>query len=347
ITVTCHEGYSIKNSEVYDYYSYPDYSDYENTDAHFTLTCNNGTIGNKQCELSQESIDQPENMDPTIKPSSPDNETTTVPSDETTSPIDNDHGVLNCTIPETTDVQFVTLSGEKLKEGTKDYYEGYSLNYDDDDGEEISPPTRLIHKIVNCTDGVLSDYTLVCDDVDTSDTAVTSPEGCMTVQNGIVTDNGQSVECNEGYVNAHSLLYERYSCSCDRDNPALVCNGRKAKCNPVNCTLDSHIEQGMTLKYRRMFVTASSMEAIAHGNFVDFNCEIGANNIKYEPRNRRFRCDRGKWLEANRRGDSWSLGNKGTFPKCRPAKCECRYGGTCIRDKHCECPPNSTGEQCE
>ncbi|WAR31171.1 hypothetical protein MAR_033713, partial [Mya arenaria] len=151
----------------YDYYSYPDYPDVENNDAHFTLTCNNGTIGNKQCELSQESIDQPENMDPTIKPISPDNETTTAASDQTTSPIDNDHGVLKCTIPESTDVHFMTLSGGELKEGTqecKDYYEGYYLNSDDVDGEEISPPIRPIDKIVNCTDGVLSDYTLVCDD---------------------------------------------------------------------------------------------------------------------------------------------------------------------------------------
>ncbi|WAR31154.1 hypothetical protein MAR_033696, partial [Mya arenaria] len=251
---------------------------------------------------------------------------------------------LGCAIPDIPNANITRTNGkhtDKLKHGENDYYEGYYLNYDDDDGEYISPPTRLIHKIVNCTDGVLSDYTLVCDDVDTSDTAVTK-EGCTTVQNGIVTDNGQSVECNEGYVNAHSLLYERYSCSCHRDIPALVCNGRKAKCNAVNCTLDSYIKQGMTLKYRGRFVTASSMEAIAHGKFVDFNCEIGANNIKYEPRNRRFRCDRGKWLEANRRGDSWSLGNNGTFPKCRPAKCECQNGGTCIRDKHCECPPHST-----
>ncbi|XP_052812748.1 uncharacterized protein LOC128240247 isoform X2 [Mya arenaria] len=157
--------------------------------------------------------------------------------------------VLNCTIPKSTDVHFSTLSGVELKEGTqiqhgqefiaekecKDYYVGYYLNYEDAYEEVTSSPTRLVNTHVNCTDGVLSDYTLVCDDVDNNDTAVTNPEGCMTVQNGIVTDNGQSVKCNEGYVNAQSLLYERYSCSCDRNIPALVCNGKQAKCNPALC----------------------------------------------------------------------------------------------------------------
>ncbi|WAR31149.1 hypothetical protein MAR_033691 [Mya arenaria] len=156
-------------------------------------------------------------------------------------------GELNCTIPESTDVQFVTLSGEELKEGVqihhgrqilaekecKDYYEGYYLDYDNY-GEEISPPTRPLSTIVNCTGGVISDYTLDCDN-ETSDTPVTIPDECKTVPNGEVTDNGQSFQCNEDYVHADSLLYERYSCSCDRNIPALVCNGRQAKCKPTKC----------------------------------------------------------------------------------------------------------------
>ncbi|WAR31162.1 hypothetical protein MAR_033704 [Mya arenaria] len=333
-----------------DYYSYRDYFDLETNDTHFTLTCTNGTIGNKKCELSQDSKDQQENMHPTMKPSSSVYETTTVPSAQTTSPIHKYHGVLDCTIPESTDVHFVTLSGGELKEGTqecKNYYEGYYLNYEDADGEVTSPPVNLVNTHVNCTDGVISNYTLVCDDVDTSDTAVTISEECKTVPNGNVTDNGQSVECNEGYVNANSLSYERYSCYCDRNIPALVCNGRQAKCKPVNCKIDRPIEQGMTLIHKGRFVTSSSIEAIDHGESVVFNCEIGRNDITYEPRNRLFKCDRGKWLEHNRRGVSWSLGNNGMFPKCRPAKCECQNGGTCIRDEMCKCPPFSTGQQCE
>ncbi|XP_052788136.1 uncharacterized protein LOC128222974 isoform X3 [Mya arenaria] len=374
ITVTCHKGYSSQSSV-------------EGNDASFTLTCKNGTIGNRTCELSQYRRDQQENVIPTAKSSlssaaaaaadttsaigrqtdtnktqsrSPVNERVTVPGEPTTSPIDIDHGELNCTIPESTDVKFVTLSGEELKEGAqihhgrqilaekecKDYFEGYHLDYDYY-GEEISPPTRLLSTIVICTEGVISDYTLDCDDVETSDTPVTIPEECKTVPNGEVTDNGKSFQCNEDYVHADSLLYERYSCSCDRTIPALVCNGRQAKCKPINCKLNSFIEQGMTLKYRSKFITASTIDAIDHGELVMFNCEIGANGVTYEPKRRMFKCDRGKWFEDNRRGSVWSLGNNGTFPKCRPAKCECQNGGTCIRDETCKCSRFTKGLQCE
>ncbi|XP_052812749.1 neurogenic locus notch homolog protein 1-like isoform X1 [Mya arenaria] len=228
-----------------------------------------------------------------------------------------------------------------------DYYEGYYLDYEDADGEVTSPPTRLLSTIVNCTEGVISDYTLDCDDVETSDIPVTIPEECKTVPNGEVTDNGQSFQCNEDYVHADSLLYERYSCSCDRTIPALVCNGRQAKCKPINCKLNSFIEQGMTLKYRSKFITASTIDAIDHGESVMLNCETGANGVTYEPKRRMFKSDRGKWFEDNRRGSVWSLGNNGTFPKCRPAKCECQNGGTCIRDETCKCSRFTKGLQCE
>ncbi|WAR31151.1 ERBB2-like protein [Mya arenaria] len=60
----------LKHGEnVDDYYLYLDYLDDDSNDAHFNLTCKNGTIGNKKCELSQDSKDQQENMDPKKKPS--------------------------------------------------------------------------------------------------------------------------------------------------------------------------------------------------------------------------------------------------------------------------------------
>ncbi|WAR10865.1 hypothetical protein MAR_035941 [Mya arenaria] len=240
---------------------------------------------------------------------------TTAAIEDKQTPTKLNRGELNCTIPESTDVKFVTLSGEELKEGAQilhgrqilaemectDYYEGYYLDYEDADGEVTSPPTRLLSTIVNCTEGVISDYTLDCDDVETSDIPVTIPEECKTVPNGEVTDNGQSFQCNEDYVHADSLLYERYSCSCDRTIPALVCNGRQAKCKPINCKLNSFIEQGMTLKYRSKFITASTIDAIDHGESVMLNCETGANGVTYEPKRRMFKSDRGKWFEDNRR----------------------------------------------
>ncbi|WAR10866.1 hypothetical protein MAR_035942 [Mya arenaria] len=207
--------------------------------------------------------------------------------------------VLNCTIPKSTDVHFSTLSGVELKEGTqiqhgqefiaekecKDYYVGYYLNYEDAYEEVTSSPTRLVNTHVNCTDGVLSDYTLVCDDVDNNDTAVTNPEGCMTVQNGIVTDNGQSVKCNEGYVNAQSLLYERYSCSCDRNIPALVCNGKQAKCNPEE-GCQAPIDKGNNAIYRNGATFTVTHDSCTDGNVPSFKGQIT--------------CENGRWSEQIR-----------------------------------------------
>ncbi|XP_052788628.1 uncharacterized protein LOC128223387 [Mya arenaria] len=117
--------------------------------------------------------------------------------------------------------------------------------------------------------------------VDTSDTAVTK-EGCTTVQNGIVTDNGQSVECNEGYVNAHSLLYERYSCSCHRDIPALVCNGRKAKCNAEE-RCQAPIDKQIYAFYRNGDTYNVTDESCSNGNIPSFKGQIT--------------CKSGRWSE--------------------------------------------------
>ncbi|XP_052790023.1 pantetheinase-like isoform X2 [Mya arenaria] len=155
-------------------------------------------------------------------------------------------------------------------------------------------------------------------------------------------EHGQSfiLSCENGFV--HNLT----------SDPNLLCTFGKLSrikhvCAPLNCKFDRPIEQGMTLKHRGKFIKASSKKAIDHGESVKFNCKYGGNGVRYEPKKRLFKCDRGKWLEDNSRGGSWSLGNNGTFPECRPAKCECQNGGTCIRDKTCRCSRFTKGLQCE
>jgi len=84
------------------------------------------------------------------------------------------------------------------------------------------------------------------------------------------------------------------------------------------CEIPSFIHQRMKLKNGSEPVSTSSIRHIDDGDKILFDCDHRADEqTAFEPRNRLFKCKRGKWIEENRRGDRWSLGNNGAFPTCR------------------------------
>ncbi|WAR31155.1 ERBB2-like protein [Mya arenaria] len=89
-------------------------------------------------------------------------------------------------------------------------------------------------------------------------------------------------------------------------------------CSAVNCKLNGSIEHGLTVMYKGLIISATAIEAIDHGESAVFNCESGGNGETYEPKLRIFKCDIGNWVVENGIGESWSLGNNGSFPECRP-----------------------------
>ncbi|XP_052788633.1 neurogenic locus notch homolog protein 1-like [Mya arenaria] len=271
-------------------------------------------------------------------------------------------GKLNCTAPDSDDDQLYSLSSEKLAAGTvinhgkaiiaemmcengDEELDDHIVNFQPN--EDGNPSQTKVHVQLTCTNGVIPDYDTLSCSAGTTDPQDINPNECKILPNGTVTDSGQSFECNHGYAYADSLLYERYSCSCNREIPAFVCSGKQAQSKPINCKLNGSIEHGLTVMYKGLIISATAIEAIVHGESAVFNCESGGNGETYEPKFRIFICDMGNWVVENGSGESWSLGNNGSFPECRPAKCECQNGGICIRDETCTCPIFSTGQQCE
>ncbi|XP_052788161.1 uncharacterized protein LOC128222984 isoform X2 [Mya arenaria] len=329
IKITCQKGFILSNSHAYGRY------DGTNNGSELTLTCTNGTLIGMEsimC-LRQHQLENRRHKDK-----------------------------LNCTAPHSDDVQLYSLSSEKLAAGTvinhgkaiiaemtcengdeelEEHIEKFQPN------EDGNPSQAMLRLQLTCTNGVIPDYeTLSCSAV-TTDPQDINPNECKILPNGTVTDSGHSFECNHGYAYADSLLYERYSCSCNREIPALVCSGKQAQCKPIDCKLNGSIEHGLTVMYKGLVISATAIEAIDHGESAVFNCESGGNGETYEPKWRIFKCDMGNWVVENGSGESWSLGNNGSFPECRSAKCECQNGGTCIRDETCKCSSFSTGQQCE
>ncbi|XP_052788132.1 uncharacterized protein LOC128222973 isoform X2 [Mya arenaria] len=329
IKVTCQKGFILSNPHAYGRY------DGTHNGSELTLTCTNGTLIGMEGIMCLRQY-QLENR--------------------------SHKGKLNCTAPHSDDVQLYSLSSEKLAAGTvinhgkaiiaemtcengdeelDNHIENFQPN------EDGNPSQTKVHVQLTCTNGVIPDYDTLSCSAGTTDPQVINPNECKILPNGTVTDSGQSFECNHGYAYADRLLYERYSCSCNREIPALVCSGKQAQCKPINCKLNGSIEHGLTVMYKGLIISATAIEAIDHGESAVFNCESGGNGETYEPKLRIFKCDIGNWVVENGIGESWSLGNNGSFPECRPAKCECQNGGTCIRDETCKCSSFSTGQQCE
>jgi len=61
------------------------------------------------------------------------------------------------------------------------------------------------------------------------------PDDDCTVINGKITDRGQSFECDEGFENTKTFLYQRYSCYCD--SGVFSCAMGPAECHPSKCFL--------------------------------------------------------------------------------------------------------------
>jgi len=65
-------------------------------------------------------------------------------------------------------------------------------------------------------------------------------------------------------------------------------------------------------------ISTSSIRHIHDGTKILFDCgHRDGEQTAFEPRNRLFKCQQGKWIEENRQGDKWRHGNNGTFPTCR------------------------------
>ena len=86
----------------------------------------------------------------------------------------------------------------------------------------------------------------------------------------------------------------------------------------VNCEIPSYIHKRLELKNGSEPVSTSSIRHIDDGTKILFDYgHRDGEHTAFEPRNRLFKCKRGKWIEENCRGDTWNLGNNGTFPTCR------------------------------
>ncbi|WAR31168.1 SVEP1-like protein, partial [Mya arenaria] len=139
---------------------------------------------------------------------------------------------------------------------------------------------------------------------------------------------------------------ESYHLSCEngfehslKSDPDFMCSsgrlgGTTPHCKEKPCDTPT-IENGVLRNWIRWVYPKST---IASGDSVSLECSEGF--FLYENRRNEFMEEHVFRIKCYR-------GNITSIPSCKKAKCECRYGGTCIRDKHCECPPNSTGEQCE
>lgn len=67
-------------------------------------------------------------------------------------------------------------------------------------------------------------------------------------------------------------------------------------------------------------IVLSPGETVKNHKYAIFNCSNVIEH-KYEPFNRRFKCVRGQWIEAERNPE-WTFGNNGTFPECREGTIE-------------------------
>ena len=66
-----------------------------------------------------------------------------------------------------------------------------------------------------------------------SDNHYDTANDCETIQNGKITDNAHSVECDPGY-SISDPLYTRFSCHCNNVKGTFTCVGKPPRCKPGN-----------------------------------------------------------------------------------------------------------------
>ncbi|XP_053380648.1 sushi, von Willebrand factor type A, EGF and pentraxin domain-containing protein 1-like isoform X2 [Mercenaria mercenaria] len=220
----------------------------------------------------------------------------------------------------------VTCTTIDLYEFYTDYYYGY-------DTESKSDPT------IACADNTLSQFELDCPEV--------AADTCMELEHGNVKkENGYyMVSCDKGY-SLNLIIPEKTQCQCVNGTLKSVYGNQVPRCKPDNCTVP-HTLDGRLSVTDSNGVSLSGGSVVAIRDIVYFDCSK-ANEPNYEPKNRKFRCSNGLWIEAET-NSNWKLGYNGSFPNCRKAICEpnCTNDGVCFKDDMCRCKHLTEGRLCE